>query len=320
MFKLLSYIFIGLLFSNYSIAVEVERVVAVVGSQPILSSDVDATMLQILRGKNPKDLSEEEKSALLKQALDILIADSLIQSEVKKLGLDVTEREISDSINGIRSQYGLQEHDFERALAAQGMSYSVYKSQIKKQLYKLKIVQAKVKSRVHVTKQDIETAYKKNAPASTSNEKRHVYQVLFSLKKDASKVDEDAVKEKAKQLINNVKTFEDWQKQTSLLQSQSKLITSSDLGFVVKGELLPIFENPVFSTTPKNAVDPIRSPMGLHVLFVKEKSAVEKIPLEKVEKDLHKQLEEEELERAFRQYVDELRRSAYIKIHDVANK
>lgn len=104
----------------------VDRIVAIVGKEPILASQLKAG-----------------------QTLENLIDDEVIYQEVKKLGLDVSEAEIDLTISNIMKQNKLNQTDFEKALLqTSNMTLSEYRDFLKKQFFKRNLIQSKVKNRV----------------------------------------------------------------------------------------------------------------------------------------------------------------------------
>lgn len=295
----------------------IDSTAVTVGNQPILASELEKMTRELAGGRDLASLPQEEQKALRQKALETLEEEALLRSEGKKLGFEVSQKQIDETKKNVMSRYGWTEAQFNAALQAQGLTLQKYEDLLRRQLLKLNIVQAKVKGRTQVTQQDVEVRYKQlygNAPAEV---KLHLYQLLFKIEPDAKPALVQAIRRKAEDIRAKIRSASDMKS----LAKDSKLKASySDLGFVQKGELDQAFEKAAFSTDEGKTTPPIRTPDSWRILFVKEKSVVDKIPLEKVEKDLHNKLEEEEVERAFRQYIDELRASALIQIHNEANQ
>jgi peptidyl-prolyl cis-trans isomerase SurA len=285
-----------------ALAETIDRVSVVVGKDPILKSE-----LEDLVGANKGDLAAH------KEALDALIADRLIVNEVKKAGADITPDEVEQTIKGVMKQYNLDKDSFPKALKAQGLSMEDYREQLKKQLYKMRLIQTKIKSRVTISAEDIKNAYAKEYGEDANEFKLHLFHILFKGKDDKAKAEAD--KAYAKLLAGE--NFFTLAKTNLRLKKPGTL---GDFGVVAKDDLVPEFAGPAFNLDEGKFSIPIRSTDGYHILFAKKRVPVEKIPLEKVEKDLHKQLYEKEVERVFRQYLDELKASAYVETIDVTLK
>lgn len=288
------FIFLFLFFSYaFTAPIIIDGIVGIVGKAPILQSEVTQLI------KDSKDVSLTQK-----QALDLLISDQVVYQEIKKLGLEVTHDEIEQTVKSVMKQYNLDKDGFLNALKQQGLRLEAYREQLKKQLYKMKIIQAKIKSRVKISDDDIRSAYQ--AQYQTDGEfKVHLHYLLFKNKNTASK-------EKAQAAFLQLKSGREFFALSKNLSTDKNVILG-DFGEVKKGDLLAEFEKHAFNLPELGFSSPIESENGYFVVFVSKRLPLEKIPLEKVEKDLHKQLYEKEIEREFHQYIDELKMSAYIE-------
>jgi peptidyl-prolyl cis-trans isomerase SurA len=287
-------LFLFLFFASaFSAPIIVDRIVAIVGKEPILQSEV----FDLIRDSKEINLTP-------KQALDTLIADQVISQEIKKLGLEVTLDEIEQTVKSVMKQYNLDQVGFLNALNHQGLSLEAYREQLKKQLCRMKIIQAKIKHRVKISDDDIKSAYQKQYP-SDNEFKVHLHYMLFKNRSIASR-------EKAKAIFSQLKSGKEFFSLGRNL-STDKNVVLGDFGEVKKGDLLAEFEKHAFNLPELGFSSPIESDNGYFVIFVSKRIPVEKIPLEKVEKDLHKQLYEKEIEREFEQYIGELKVSAYIE-------
>ncbi len=267
----------------------VDRVVAVVGGKPILQSEIGPSLTQA--------------------AIESRIRQALIENDCKKSGLEATEEEVADSIKGVKKQNHLNDAEFSHALFQQGITLEAYKEQLKEQLCKMKLVQSKVKSRVQISEQDVKTLYESTYGLEANDFKVHLYHILFPLSPSSEKMARSALRE-----IQSGKTFFAVAHE---LERAQKGVLLKDLGFAARGELYPEFEKLAFSVDVGKVAGPLRSPGGWHLLYVSEHAHVEKIPLERVEKELRRQLFEKEVERVFEQYVDELRGATYVEVHHV---
>ncbi|MBN4077379.1 peptidyl-prolyl cis-trans isomerase [Sulfobacillus acidophilus] len=276
----------------------VDKIVAVVNSEPILLSDI-----KLYNSKLSKQNSMEP--------LEAIIADKLVQKECEKLGLSVSDQEVAFAMDNVIKQNSFDKNKFEQALKAQGMSVDEYRNQLKKQLYRMKIIQAEIKNRIFISEQDIKSEYEKRYGKQAQVKKAHLHHILFK-NKDKKQLDYALNK------INKGANFFDVAKE---LTNKNNDIIHADLGEVQKGDLLADFEDAIFAGKKGEVVGPIESPNGTHLVLIKDWSLVERTPLEKVEKDLHNFLFEKEIEQVFKQYVNELRIASFVKVyHGLANQ
>jgi len=272
----------------------VDRVVAVVGNEPILQSEI---------AKSAKDKGQQTDD---NQILEELIAEKLIMQKLQKLNLEVKEEEIEQAQKSVMQQYNLKEASFAQALQGQGLSLDEYRAQLKKQLYRMKLVQAEIKKRVEISEDDLRQAYQNQYGSDEGSLKIKADYLLFKSKTKISK-------KKAQDAYEILAAKREDFIELSIRLSTDKDVLKGSFGEVAKGELLANFEKPIFLLAEGSFTKPIETNDGYFIVYVSKRSYVEKVPFEKVKKELHDQLHTSEIERAFTRYVEELKKEAYIE-------
>jgi peptidyl-prolyl cis-trans isomerase SurA len=295
--------------------VVVERIVAVVDQQLVLSSEVDGVVEQSMQAQPPPE--GVDRAAVIRQrreqVLDTLIAEKLLEAEVKKLHVDVSDAEVERVVQGTMQENNLTEETLKMALGRQGMTLGEYKEQLKKQLTKMKIVQLKVKSRVSVTDEDVKTAARQQEKATTQAgfSRVRARHILWLVPPGG---DAEAAKKKALAARARLAAGEDF---ATVAAAESEDPGSKgrggDLGTFGRGEMVPEFERAAFAAPLGIVVGPVRSPFGWHLIRVDEQLATESVDPEKAAAGLRQKLYEKEVETQFQQYIEELKRDAFIE-------
>jgi foldase protein PrsA len=250
--------------------------VAVVGDQSISKSDWDALMEQTkanYKATNhpfPKPGSVELAN-LRANVTQFLISSSEYQQEAKKLGIDVTDKDVNDRLNQIKQQYygstpgqpppskAEIEKRYEAALKQQGFTDEEVRAGIKLTLIREK-VQAKVTGNVKVSDSQITDYYNKHkaqyeTPAQP--ESRAVAHILVKKKALADRL--------YAQLQANPKKFGQLARKYSTDPSSAKaggVLAGGD----VKGRFVPQFEKVAFALKTHEISKPVHSKFGWHII------------------------------------------------------
>ncbi len=140
----------------------IDRIVAVVGSEIILLSELDEEVyLAHLRG----DLQLEDDAkvqAYRREVLDALVEAKLLIEEARRQGIRATrdeiDRAVESMVQDVRSRFP-SEQAFEDQLAAEGTSVSdlrrTYRDKVEEQLVVRQLVDRTVRSRVQVADADV---------------------------------------------------------------------------------------------------------------------------------------------------------------------
>jgi peptidyl-prolyl cis-trans isomerase SurA len=295
--------------------VVVERIAAVVDDQLVLLSEVEAVVDQMKSAQPPPE--GVDKVAWLAQrraqVLDGLIAERLLDAEVRKLHVEVTDAEVDRVVQATMQENGLTEDTLKMALGQQGMTLGEYRDQLKKQLTKMKIVQLKVKSRVSVTDEDVKTAARQEerAFAKVGFSRVHARHILWLVPPGG---DGEEQKKKALSARTRLSAGEDF---AALAAAESEDPGSKgrggDLGTFGRGEMVPEFERAAFSAPLGVVVGPVRSAFGWHLIRVEEQFAQEAVDPAAAAAALRQKLYEKEVETQFQNYIEELKRDAFIE-------
>jgi peptidyl-prolyl cis-trans isomerase SurA len=255
--------------------------------------------------------ADKYKQARRREILDTLIAEKLLEQEIKKLRIEVTDAEVERVIENIKTQRNIDEQRLEAALAQQGLTLAEYREGLKKQLMKAKIIQLKVKNRVQVSDQDVKSTYAAQQRLNAADFKVRARHILFLVPKGQ---DDGPARIKAEKALSRVMAGEDFATVAAEVSEGPSKKNGGSLGVFGRGEMVPEFERAAFTAEPGKPIGPIRSPFGWHLILVEERIAGEAAPLEAIEDDLRNRLYEEEVERVFNSYIEDLKKQAHIEV------
>lgn len=297
----------------YADAPVVERIVAIVDARVVLLSEVESVVADIMRAEPPPPGVDANtyREARRREVLDTLIAERLLEQEIQKLRIDVTDAEVDRIIEGTKQQHGLDDVKLRQALAQQGLTLEEYREGLKKQLMKAKIIQLKVKNRVQVTDQDVKSTYAKRQALDAREFKVRARHILFLVPQGA---DDGPARQKALAAKRRIEGGEAFADVAMELSEGPTAKNGGNLGVFGRGEMVPEFERVAFTAAPGKVSDPVRTQFGWHLILVEERVPIASAPLEQVEEDLRNRLYEEEVERAFKGYIEELKRKAHIEV------
>lgn len=115
----------------------VDRIIAVVGSEMITLSDV------------------KKKGAVSKQPLDDLIQEKLMEQEISRLKLTVSQSEKQAAISDVLQRNGMTLEELRRELAAKGTPWTSYEQELEEQVKKMKFIGQVIYPRIKISDDDI---------------------------------------------------------------------------------------------------------------------------------------------------------------------
>src|ERR1041384_2116476 len=135
-----------------------DRIAAVVNGQPITLSEVQERVQPELARTPQGPAGEAQRKAYLKEALQQIIDERLVETEATSLGIEVTEDDINRGIEQLAHQNGMELPQFKEALQTQNISLDTVRDSLRRQQLILRLLQYKVKPR-KVSDEEVQAAY-----------------------------------------------------------------------------------------------------------------------------------------------------------------
>jgi len=291
----------------------VNKVVAVVNEEIVTQQDLDqlrtvlyAQYAQLYEGDELLKKMEEAREGLLEQVID----DRLILSRAKELSIRVSEREVEDKLDGIKSGFPSEEL-FDETLRAQGVTVRNLKDRYRDQIMMKKLVDFEVKSKVDVLPSEISRYYEKHRSEFKVDEKYKVRHILIKAEDEVSfelaKVESSEIHDKLGQGYD----FSELAKAHSQGPNKEQ---GGDMGYISRGTMLDELEDAIFQLKAGEISGPVRSRLGYHIFNVEDVVNSSYLGLDEAKKDIKAFLFQKELKEKLNEWAAELRSKAYISI------
>ena len=292
-------------------------------------------MLKAL-GVNVKDDKNSFIYFLLKdRVVNELIVKALLEEEIAKRGIEVTNKDVDEAIKEIIDKLGSKEQ-LDTLLKQNNITVSQFKKDLKEEVKMKKL--AKELGSTNVSDAEAEKFYRENKAKFTSPDRVRASHILISVnpeeiteivKSDAknknlddsaikAKVNEEIQAKEAKvnQLLAEVKKdpsqFAKLAKENS--DDTTTAVKGGDLGFFNDKEMVPEFSKAAFSTKPNTIYDkPVRTQYGYHIIMVTDRAAAGTTPYEKVKNDIKGYLENQKQVEAIDKLTESLKKTAKIE-------
>jgi peptidyl-prolyl cis-trans isomerase SurA len=249
----------------------VDRIVAIVGEEAITESEVKGRIVFMMQ-QNPN--MKLEDPTLFKNILNSVIDEKLIIAKAKEDSIEVSEDEVEQRWNLFLEQSIMQLGSEQRVEQLYGMSIPKMKNEFKEEI-KNKLLSSKVMevefSRLSATNKEVEDYYNSfrdsipEVPESIS-----LYRIVRNVKLKNQKKEE--IYKFALKIRDSILTsgkFTDFAKKYS--DDKATAEEGGDLGWIQKGKFLPELEKVGFNLIVGEISLPIETPLGFHILNVREK-------------------------------------------------
>lgn len=310
---------LSLFASVQTFARTVDRIVAIVNDEIITLSDMEKyrktlqtgglTDEALLRMSDPKVLLSDKK-ALMNQLID----EKLMDSEIKRKGLEVTFERVEQEIRTIAQNNGITRDQLKNALVAKGVSMSRYQDFIKTSLERQQLIEREVTSKIRISDEDISGAYlAKKGPSAAQTFEYELAHIMFSAKTGG---DQGALG-RAKTVEEKLKSGQSFEKLAEQYSEDSNFTKGGSLGSFKAGEMSKEFEAAVRNVGPGETTEIIKTPQGYAILKVNKRTLVSDPKFDEQKESIRQSLYAEAFKHQFRLWLNQRKDEAFIRINGV---
>ena len=254
----------------------VERIIAVVGKEPIMASELAAQIQLYAIQTGFKPNTQEDVDNLQRDILEQMINERLFLLEAKKdtsirIGDDEVDMAVDQQIAQVADQFE-SENEFLSELSKEGMSLRQYRKklrpEIENQLYKQRMINKKI-SEISLTQKEVlefYDEYKDSIPIQP--EAIRLSHILITFQ--PSKLTEDSVKALAEAIRDSAVAGADFTDLATRYSSGPTALNGGDLGFVSSDDVVPEFGSVAFKLNPGDISGIVRTEIGYHIIKCEE--------------------------------------------------
>jgi peptidyl-prolyl cis-trans isomerase SurA len=308
-------------------AVIVERIVAVIGERPVLWTELVrrgvATRVQIRLQTHDVNVVAVQEQEMYRELLDRMIDDRLEEQQADKAHISVSSEEIDRGITNIAAQAQAQQGrpvavaDVLAEVHRRGMTDQDFRDEIRRQIMEGKLIELRVRPRVRVTDQDARASYQHWVQELRGKEPVDIRILALRVLPQATAQQVNARMALAQELAQRARSGEDF---CTLVSNYSDDVsTRKTCGSHGPQPLTlqpPPIQDAIRAMRPGTVSDPIPVRIGSDdaIVIMMPLGAARVPAFEEVKNEMEQQALIESLERARKQWLQELRRNVYIDV------
>jgi peptidyl-prolyl cis-trans isomerase SurA len=296
----------------------VDRVAAIVNKDIIALSEVEkraAPELDRLAAERNLTTRATKRNEIIKETLNLLISEKLMDNEVKESNIDVTSADIDAAVEDVKRMNNFDDEKLAAAVAREGFNLRTYRDLVRGQVARLKLVQLKVRSRVKVQEEDLKAEYEKYKRMESEDPELVARHIVIGVEENASPEAQERAHQRAIAIAREARQpGVDFGQLAKAKSEGSSASSGGDLGPFRRGVMLPEFEKVAFHLKVGEISDPVKTKFGWHIIKLDEIRQVPVKPFAEVKDSLRQRLTNSQLERLTQSYVAELRQNAVVDV------
>ena len=290
----------------------VERVVAVVGEQPILLTELRQRARPFLikiYTQVPANQQKVAEAEMYKELLQKLVDERVVSMAADKLNVTVTTKEVDDAIKLKAADLKVPVADLLAEAAKQGLSEADYREEVRRELLFGKMLETRVRSRVRVTEDDAREYYKKLQVTERKGQNYRVSMIAIALGEDTK-----AARMLADKLVKQARTGGDFVQLAKQNSVDATRATGGDLGYRSATAFGKPIDDPLLRLDKGEVSEPLLSGDRLLIFKVTDRPASQLPPYADVKDVVYSRVRDEMLQKQIKVWLEELKSGVYIDV------
>jgi peptidyl-prolyl cis-trans isomerase SurA len=289
----------------------VDRIVAVV-------NDLNLTLKPYEKNIEALDYPpEERRETLFKLRSDLLnrlVDEKLADQQIKKYNLTISNQEIDLTIERMKESRSYTDEDLRAGLAEQGLTIEEYRDNLKKQMLRGKLVNREVKSKIVITRGEIEKYYNEHRDKYAGETKYHLWNIFIRFSQMTDESQKQIAFGKMKTVLSQLKQGRTFESFAAEAPDSPESPEGTDLGLYRLDELSRQLRNVVTDMKAGEYSSILETDRGYQILYVQKMLVTDPKSLSDVEAEIEDVLYNEAIDNRYNTWLSELRKRSHIKI------
>jgi peptidyl-prolyl cis-trans isomerase SurA len=260
---------------------------------------------------------EKKRRVLFKVREDILnqlIDKKLTDQEIKRTNITVTEKEIDSAIERFKESGFHTDEELREALARQGLTMEAYRKRVKDQILRSKLLNIEVKSKIVITRKDVEAYYESHMDQYGGEKKYHLRNIIMQVSPYANENEKLLIFNKIKKVREKVEGGKSFKSMARTYSESPLAADDGDLGWFKLEEFSPQLQEAIKGLKAGEMTPILDTDQGYQLFYVEEIRITAGKTLEEAFPEIEKNLYREVSDNKFHAWLEDLRKKSHIKI------
>jgi peptidyl-prolyl cis-trans isomerase SurA len=258
-----------------------DGVAAIVNEGVVLKTQLYDQLRVIEQNAAQQGMQLPPADILQDQVLERLIVSEIQLQRAERIGLQVSDQMLNQSIAGIAQQNGVSFEDMPRLLAQDGIEYSEFRRSLRDEITISQLRRIEVGQSISVSEREIEQCIADLEGNVVANSEYQLSHILFSVAESADANEVAEVEALANQVYAQLQNGADFREMAVRYSSGPTALEGGSLGWM-QGQQVPTVFTEVLQNMEKDDVSaPIRAASSFHIVKVDDlRSAVQRSEIE----------------------------------------
>ncbi len=247
---------------------EIDRVAAIVDNGVILQSDVDDIVNRVKRNAQAQGQTLPSDQALRTQAIERLIIANLQTQMAQRMGLQISDAQLDDTIRNIAQSENLTLEQFRQRVINEEGNYERFREKVREEIITNEVMRANVQRRIYISPQEVENLLKVMEEQGASSEQYKLGHILIAIPSQATTEQVNESRERAEQVMSLLNNGSDFRRIAIASSSGANALEGGELDWMNINEMPTLFAEGIRGRKKGDLVGPLRSGAGFHILTI----------------------------------------------------
>ena len=258
-----------------------DSIAAIVNEGIVLKSELNVHIEAITKRVRNQEMRLPPPNILQEQVLENLIMKQIQLQRAERIGIQISDQKLNEVIANVAEQQGHAFEDMPHLIAADGISYSTYRRDMREQVIMEQLKNIDVIGRISVAPSEIDQCLIDVEDNVVVNSEYNLSHILISVPDSATSNEFAEAETKANDVHKQIQDGANFPEMAMRYSDLPSGLEGGSLGWR-KGDQLPtLFSDVVGSMKAGNVSNPIRAISGYHIVKVNDLRGTN--PLSKVE-------------------------------------
>ncbi|OYW91373.1 MAG: peptidylprolyl isomerase SurA, partial [Alishewanella sp. 32-51-5] len=208
---------------------EIDRVAAIVDNGVVLKSDIDEIVERVKRNAQAQGQTLPSDQALRTQATERLIMTSLQLQMAQRMGLQISDAQLDDTIRNIAQEEKLTLEQFRQRVAAEEGNFERFREKVREEIITSEVMRANVQRRIYISPQEVDNLLKLMEDQGAINEQYKLGHILIAIPSQATTEQINEARDRADQVVRLIREGSDFRRIAIASSSASNALEGGEL-------------------------------------------------------------------------------------------
>ncbi|HET6599382.1 MAG TPA: peptidylprolyl isomerase [Burkholderiaceae bacterium] len=258
-----------------------DYIVAVVNQELVTNGELEQRIERIRNDAARSNTPLPPPARLRQEVLNSLINERVQLTHARDSGQKIDDAELDRAVTNVAAQNQLSLAQLLERLAQQGISYGVFRNNVRDQMLVERVREREVNARIHITEQEIDALLEKHRAAAGEQAELNIAQILVSVPEDASDAAVAQRRARAEAALARVKAGESFAAVARDVSEDGNRERGGEIGLKPVDRLPTLFVDAVRPLKDGEVTQELlRSGAGFHVLKLIERRKAGAVTIE----------------------------------------